>query len=421
MDPVPPPSPAPADRNWPLRLAGLAWIGVGAAGWYFAGGLPFAAQLVLAVLWVVGMGLVFRTFVVSLFGPVLAYDVLRAGRKKWAIYARVTYAIVLTVIFVFTYATWYSFATRFGGPVQPKHMSRLAENYFAAYMVVQFILVCLLTPAAVAGAIADEKERRTLEFLLATDLRDREILFGKLASRVGALLLFLVAGVPVLSAIQFFGGIEPDYVLAGFTATFSTVLVLAALSIAASVLAKRARDAIVLTYLAAFAYVVLSILAHAVALSPAFRAETAEVFGYTVAPPDVTYPFVAGNPFWMVPETLDRQARGGSLLFDAVGHYVLFDAVVVALLVGWAGLRLRAIALGQAFGGPKRPLFLRRKPKEAGRPTPPAAGPTRPELGDAPVVWKEVFVDSGLKLGLFGKIMVYGLVVCSFVPVFIIF
>ena len=131
-------------------------------------------------------------------------------------------------------------------------MSRLAEKYFIAYMVVQFILVCLLTPAAVAGAIADEKERRTLEFLLATDLRDREILFGKLASRVGALLLFLLAGVPVLSAIQFFGGIEPDLVLAGFAATFTTVLVLAAVSIAASVLAKRARDAIVLTYLAAF-------------------------------------------------------------------------------------------------------------------------------------------------------------------------
>ena len=428
MDPVPPsptPPTTPTDRHWPLRLAGLAWIGVGVAGWYLAEGLEFVGQLVLAVLWVVGLALLFRNYVVSLFGPVLAYDVLRAGRKKWNVYARVAYAIVLTIIFVFTYVTWYSFATRFGGSVQPKHMSRLAENYFIAYMVVQFILVCLLTPAAVGGAVADEKERRTLEFLLATDLRDREILFGKLASRVGSLLLFLLAGVPVLSAIQFFGGIEPDLVLAGFTATFTTVLVLAAVAIAASVLAKRARDAIVLTYLVAFAYVVLSALAHIFALSPAFRTETVEVFGYVIAPADVTYPFVAGNPFFMVPDTLDRQFRGGTQLFTALGHYVLFDAIVIALLVAWAGLRLRPTALAQAFGGPRRPLFqgsFRRKRKgtvAAAKPL--AAAPTRPAVGNTPIVWKEVFVDTGLKLGLFGKVMVYGLVICSFIPVFIIF
>ena len=317
-----------------------------------ADGLDFAGQFVLAVLWVVGLARLFRNFVVSLFGPVLAYDVLRSGRKKWNIYARVAYAIVLAGIFVFIYASWYTFTTRFGGSIKPRDMSRLAENYFIAYMVVQFILVCLLTPAAVAGAVADEKERRTLEFLLATDLRDREILFGKLASRVGALLLFLLAGVPVLSAIQFFGGIEPDFVLAGFTATFTTVLVLAAVAIAASVLAKRARDAIVLTYLVAFAYVLLSAVAHAFAISAAFRDETVEVFGYVIAPADVTYPIVSGNPFWMVPDTLDRQFRGGTQLFTSLGHYVLFrrsrhrsprPGRTVA----------RAIAAGQAFGGPR--------------------------------------------------------------------
>ena len=35
----------------------------------------------------------------------------------------------------------------------------------------------MLTPAYVAGAISEEKDRKTLEFLLATDLRNREIGF----------------------------------------------------------------------------------------------------------------------------------------------------------------------------------------------------------------------------------------------------
>lgn len=416
MDPAPP----PPDRRWPFRLAAAAWLAVGGAAWYAADGLGLPGQVVLAGLWVAGLALLFRHFVASLFGPVLAYDVLRTGRKKWPVYARVGYAVVLAVIFGFTYASWQSFATRYGGEVRPKDLSRLAEMYFGVYMVVQFLLVCLLTPAAVAGAVADEKERRTLEFLLATDLRDREILFGKLASRVGALLLFLLAGVPVLSAIQFFGGIDPDLVVAGFAGTFTTALALAALGIAASVLAKRARDAIALTYLAAIAYLIVSAFVHVMALSPAVRGETVEVFGYTIAAEDVTYPLVAGNPFYMVPYVLETQVRrGGGGVFSALGHYVLFDAVVIALLVGWAGLRLRAIALAQAFGGPRRSLLRRLTRRAADRDAAPArrkAEAARPAVGDFPVVWKEVFVDTGLKLGLFGKLMILGLVVCSFVP-----
>ena len=36
--------------------------------------------------------------------------------------------------------------------------------------------------------------------------------------------------------------------------------------------------------------------------------------------------------------------------------------------------------------------------------------PRRPPVGDRPILWKEVFVDAGLKLGGFGKVVVLGLV-----------
>src|SRR4029079_2346673 len=145
---------------------------------------------------------------------------------------------------------WYQSARWRGqGEIRPGDLSKLAETYFAVYMVVQFILICVLTPASVAGAIAEEKERRTLEFLLAPDLRDREILFGKFASRFGGILLYILAGLPVLALLQFFGGIDPDLVVAGFIATLVSALSLAAVSIAASVLSRKARDAIALTYL----------------------------------------------------------------------------------------------------------------------------------------------------------------------------
>src|SRR5256885_4697410 len=100
----------------------------------------------------------------------------------------------------------------------------LAEKFFLAFAVTQFLVVVALTPAYVAGSIADEKERKTLEFLLATDLRNREIIFGKLAARVTVLLMFVLAGLPVVAFLQLFGGIDPDILLAGVAATVVTVL-----------------------------------------------------------------------------------------------------------------------------------------------------------------------------------------------------
>ena len=198
------------DRKWPFRVAVGLWLGIGLGTWFVAADLDRPAQVILAALWVVGLGLLLRQFLRSLVGPVLAYDVLRVGRKPRQIWFRVAYAVALAVILTWVYLTWYSVARyRGGGHIRSADLSRLAETFFTTYMIVQFILVCVLTPAAVAGAVADEKERRTLEFLLATDLRDREILFGKLASRVGSLLLFLLAGLPVLGLMQFFGGIRP--------------------------------------------------------------------------------------------------------------------------------------------------------------------------------------------------------------------
>ena len=71
----------------------------------------------------------------------------------------------------------------------PRETAVLAETFFGTFMIVQLILIVLLTPAYVAGAIAEEKDRKTMEFLLATDLRNREIVLSKLLSRLANLSL----------------------------------------------------------------------------------------------------------------------------------------------------------------------------------------------------------------------------------------
>lgn len=409
------------DRKWPFRIALLAWLVTGIGCWFIAQGMARPGQIVVTGLWIIGLALLLRQFILSLFGPVLAYDVLRVGRQSRRIWFRVGFVALLAILLMWVYFTWNVFRT--SRVPQPKDMARLAETYFSVFMVVQFIVVCLMTPAAVAGAIAEEKERRTLEFMLATDLSDREILFGKLASRVGSVLLFLMAGLPVIALMQFFGGIDPELVLAGFAATFVLVISLAALSIAASVLSRRARDAIALTYLLAVAYVLLSLVVYYLCVIPPLR-WTVEVVGYTITSEEIGYPFVTGNPFFMVAIVLEGRGRGGVDLFTALGHFSLFHAIAIAVVVTWAGFRLRSIALAQMFGSTR--TFVRRlipgKKKSASKPVRRvAATSSRPLVGDYPVMWKEVFVDTGLRLTGFGRIIIFGLVGLSFVPAGFIF
>src|SRR5262249_16952390 len=131
-----------------------------------------------------------------------------------------------------------------------------ANGIFNVFVSVQFILVTLLTPVYTASAVAEEKERRTLEFLLATDLRNREIVLSKLLARFLNLGMLILACLPILALLQFMVGLDLDLVLASYGATLATVASLACLGMFFSVLVRRGRDAILLTYLCAFAYFV---------------------------------------------------------------------------------------------------------------------------------------------------------------------
>src|SRR5439155_12611742 len=141
----------------------------------------------------------------------------------------------------------------------------------------------------------------------------------------------------------------------------------------------------------AVAYVVLSMLVFALASIPALR-WTVTVLGYTVTSEDAAYPLVAGNPVFMVPYVMFRRAVGAIDLFEALGHFALFHALVIAVLVTWAGYKLRPIALKQTFGS-TRPSLVRRlllgRPRGEATARPrrihrPLVRVNRPAVGDSP-------------------------------------
>ncbi len=242
-------------QSSPDRLLPLALIAGAVVLIWFYDQLPLAWQSLGWGLVLVGLAVLLRRAGQQFFGPVFFYDLVRTARRGQQVGHRVLYAVLLVGVILLVFSFWFpSFRWDSpqlwkGVPISLREKAQFAGTFFNTFMLVQFLVVVIVTPAYTATAIAEEKEKRTLEFLLATDLSDREIVLGMMASRLANLLLLVLTGLPILSLFEFLGGVDPNLVLAGFVATSMTVLSLGSMSILISVLARTALSALVQSYL----------------------------------------------------------------------------------------------------------------------------------------------------------------------------
>src|SRR5207237_10306646 len=123
---------------------------------------------------------------------------VRTARRSRLALLRAGYAFLLLVVLFLVYT--HSFGRDVVGglagimdeqTVSPGQIANFAARFFHTFLVVQFLTVLVLTPAFTAGAVAEEREKGTLPLLLTTQLLSREIVLGKLGSRLGHLVLLL--------------------------------------------------------------------------------------------------------------------------------------------------------------------------------------------------------------------------------------
>jgi ABC-type transport system involved in multi-copper enzyme maturation permease subunit len=381
-------------RLWrAVAIIGLLFLGPPAVVWAFAGwSEPFT--FVLLLLLVGAATAVVRPFLPPLFGPILFYDLVSTARRGRQVIVRCAYIAALLVMLFLLYAEWFG---RGGDLISLLSTERIDRNqvtafndsFFQKFMAVQYLVIVLLTPGITAGAVAEEKERRTLEYLLATDLHNREIIFGKLAARLAYLTLILLTGLPVLSLLQLLGGVDPQLLLAGFAATGVTMLSLAALSIFNSVYATKPRTAIILTYVQAALY---------------FGLTTGSLWLWDPGKMPTWAEWVcAGNAYVALSElqaailSAPVPVAGRTLVSGLPGileGYVLFHlAVTVVCLIGsLVGLRLWA--RWQASGRTRKAYVIaltqRRLPRVSAR----------------PMMWKELHAEPLIRLGEAAQIII---------------
>ena len=190
----------------------------------------------------------------GLIGPLFSWELFRLARRGQDARGRFILAFLLFLVLTAFSMIWFSNtgpAELFFGDAQKLSIaetSAFGSSFSLTFLIAQLAILVLLTPAYAAGGIAEEKDRKTLVFLLVSDLSNREIVFGKFFGRVGFLLGILFAGLPILAITQLHGGVTLKFLLCSYAITATTVIFLAAVSAACACSADTFRGAMFRSY-----------------------------------------------------------------------------------------------------------------------------------------------------------------------------
>ncbi|MBX6315813.1 MAG: ABC transporter permease subunit, partial [Isosphaeraceae bacterium] len=278
----------------------------------------------------------------------------------------------------------------------PQDRYRFANWAFSALAVTQYLVVLVLMPALVAGSIAEDRQRRILQPLLATPLSPAAIVLGKLAARLLLIGLILLAGLPVLVLLNLVGYVEPGAIAVAYSFIFATTFFLGGLAMLISTVARQAREAVPIAYALVFAWLIYPLwadsLSHSVEPWRALR-PILEVLQVGLVPT---------NPFWFRQELRRPRlipAQTVALMLWSIGLLLAYGTVFL-LLASW---QLRRGVRDEEGRRRKRARVEScpriRRWRWAGRLR---LWPRSP-CGDDPMLWKERFASRAR--GLAGLIL----------------
>lgn len=155
-----------------------------------------------------------------LIGPVFTREATILPRRPRLYFLRVVYATALLVLMC---TAWLVIA---GTQVirNVGDLARFGAVLFQILAPLQMALVVFLAALQSAGAIAQEKDRKTLILLLMTRMTNSEVVLGKVGASLLPVLVMLATALPLFMSIQLFGGVSSAQVFRVLAVTLATAL-----------------------------------------------------------------------------------------------------------------------------------------------------------------------------------------------------
>ena len=179
-------------------------------------------------------------------GPILTREMAVCPRRWQFFLARTAYAAILLLLMCTAWlvVTGTQYIRDVGDA------ARFGETWFQIASPLQLVLAIFSAALVAASSVCQEKDKRTLDLLLVTELTNTELVLGKLFSSLVTLLTTLVGGIPVYLFAALLGGISYGQIFRVFLVTLAAMLVAGSIGTLLAFWREKTVQAITLTILA---------------------------------------------------------------------------------------------------------------------------------------------------------------------------
>lgn len=316
-----------------------------------------------------------------LFGPFLKHELVRHSRKNrthlWRILIALGVGVPIAILYFFVRPN----ADAPSFTISASRATMAGSIAFALIFWHLFLLSATSTMTNISQSIIEERETKRIEFILTTDLRGRELVAGKILSRMVAVLCYAATAVPLLVLLPLLFAV--DWQLISLSLGFGAVTLVSIMGLSAlgSVRVTTRKSAGNWPFMIGLIYCSTSWLLYKLEAYP-------NVWFFPGGPintPSITFGrmvdwFSVGNPIIVIGNWFNGRVIGGGTGVNVADFppYAAFHLTIGLLALSLAGVWVR------------RDVRLKTETKSDDTKSEPLPMP-RPPVDDSPVFWKDFY------------------------------
>ncbi len=189
-----------------------------------------------------------------MLGPIFSRELVTVPRRSGHYAQRMALIGMLAILGITTWQATIGFAR----DATLGETANVGLLLFQIVAFVQLLLTLFFATLSAASAVSQEKDRRTFVLLLLTDMRDYEIVLGKLVGALLSILSLLFVSAPVLAMLLLLGGISPEQVLQAVLVLFASAVAAGSLGGLVALWREKTYQALALSALFLVFYICVS-------------------------------------------------------------------------------------------------------------------------------------------------------------------
>ena len=323
------------------------------------------------------------------FGPIFTRELVLTPRRPRFYILRAAYCLGLLILIATAWLvlTGTQVVDTAGG------LARFGASMFHLLAPLQLVVTTFFAALMAASAVAQEKDRQTLDLLLMTRLSNGELVLGKLFASLIMVAVLVIAALPIFALLCLFGGVAFDQVLRTTLVSLASILVAGSIGTTVAFWREKTFQALSGTTLALVIWVGLGEALAAGLFGEALGASSWKEVGRLISPWQAV--ITAARPLPLVGDSGDARLVGFPIsllgfLITSLLLSSLLNGIAVANVRRWA----KAHEPPPVLPEPDRPagLLVAGSPSSEDRPSPLAqsdvgafaSGPTTLQGGSRP-------------------------------------